>query len=720
MDIKESLNALKRLPQTDYETKVLYEGGLSKYQVHKLVETGVLVRVKRGHYQFSKNGYQAMRALEKGMRVAKNKRYTETLACFKDAIALREDTNEDLTMACIISLVRTLSGMDEYDALLSQLSYQDGSDYLPIFTDYKRKIIAGAVEDAIRDYYDVKTEELSLFGHIRSTTHNIHNLSLQVYDKKMLSYYQEYAAKRDQLTFEEEKKYLQADVWRKRNFGRIYERLMASISLNDRASIKRNMDKLIVYVFPKYQAKWQIMYKLLDDAEAIKKGLLSLKKASYPPLEPKKLFDTALANGDYLTAFEVKDLVEIPRNDWHYFNAVTALIGTLVRIDAKTRRQTKTPTVEVTPKVEVPNNVIPKKADDIESDIKTLEQLVYDKDYEKALELCYKYRDASRKQTKVFNNARKLIVRLLDVQKYNANFSVIDPDMQYRTGTIFSNFYTALENLDFKKAYELALACEKYDLLIHQNAEEFHIYALILDDLVKAITEYEHIKPRLDNLKVLRQKIKDMFYQTGSFTPEELEEVASLIQEKDCLTKEVYGQNYDATDDMNLLRLIRLILKTKSNYGATPTYFNPYELENASLIERFLHALYYGDYQTAFVLCQSDEWTMEAKNNFKKPYPRAYKKLLWQLKTQNVYHRPEQEEITHIEVSGLDDLKMIRHFLKKRKFKEAYDYYLNHPFPHISDELNGFMKALLPYLAEYEDTLSKGEKQYQLMPKKED
>ncbi len=713
MNTKPILDTLKRLPITDFTTKTLYESGFSKHMISKLVADKTIIRTKRGHYLFSKNSYQAMRSLEKGTRmILRNNRFAEALECFQKTIDLREDNMADLTIAAILSLAKYITGMDmAYDELLNALSYQDQSDESQLLTDYKYQIIAGDYLGAFNMIRAIKDEDEALFGNVRATTHNLHNLLNKAYDKLMLDYYHKYVlVPSEELSIEEERLFLKANHWRRVNFMKNYQKLIDYLAGDNLEAARLQLDKLMHYTDDRAKETWQTLYHLLDVGMLVKDGKLTLNQEHYYATDPEIVFAIAMKKEDYLTAQQLKDKVKVPDYEARYFHALSLLLDKIAKRHQK-RRIPKGIT-----------NAVKKENVEMAITINDLEKLVYDKDYEKALQLCNEF-DRYQKTTnkRVFNVSKRLIMRLLDVQGYKLQFTVIEPQRRYAPNNIFSAFYEALDNLDFKEAHLLAQKCKRSNELMHRDTHEFTIYEMILGDLNNAIAEYERIKPLINRFKIVRRKIRDMYYEEGNLTEEEIMELIALIEEEDQLTTTIYGINKNHNEDMHLLAILKTMLKLRDNYGTSPTYFNTYNLDSDDIMERFEYALYYGDYHTAFLITQDTNWYDRAKENLGNPFPRAYQKLLFQLKTINMAtcHNPELQ-VTHIEIPNVDILHRLRYLLKKGKYQEAYDYYLSQDFSFASDELSCLMKGLLPFLVQYKEAEVKP-KQYQITKKtKED
>ena len=311
-------------------------------------------------------------------------------------------------------------------------------------------------------------------------------------------------------------------------------------------------------------------------------------------------------------------------------------------------------------------------------------KIIFDLIKNKEFKLLKKLLKDNINNDKFFYSSLLQIIDDLENKKYN-NIEIKKKE------NIIINFYQNLDNKNYLKAYE------DIDLCLKEKAEDkYLIYKELLKNFISLINNnhYNINYKSFDNTTL--SLLRDLIH---------INDQKDFEVKLDYLKKFLINKSYNlklSIEEQNILDLITTYFNLKDKDIDFDTYFANISKED-NIIYYFNKAIHFGDYNTVYNLMNSDEWF---KNNDKLEniiYYSVIRKILIMLKTK-VKNKIDvkNEEVSFNDFSYYDSLGNLKYLIKKRNFKEAYEYLKENDFK--DNEL--YYEILLKLLVNLNETES--------------
>lgn len=678
-NLDEVKQQLSKYADLTLKTRELNELEINNYYIKKLCEEGVLIHSNRGEYKVnitkpkkkifmsvSKKRYSYFERFRDA--VLKNE-YVSAYAEFKKMLEHQTNHNYDNHMRIYALLLKEILQDKNFDFSFIDDFYEfdegrDNESYYDYFIKFRGSVMSKNFYEA-ENYLDKYREaEVNSKGYnLNSTlvfTHLIKRVN-RLKRSKVIS--PEELHKRNNLCLAAHKSFLY--YYRNKDYERALESLKQNIELNTYEPQKEK--SMLIYETLKYYIELRKT-----------KGYLKKNEFDYSNITDNyELIKTAISNLDFYTVTR-----NIGRITYQNETINIKILDEIVKMIAEESKK-NTPVIKKTPKVVIKEE---------KSEVKKPEEIkeLTDKDYYDMIN-DYKYDELrnyllNKKKrdgdlNRLGNNLLKILRRLNEDDEYQSDFIYYkSPD------DAFGYFFEAMRHGDFTRAYEVSDKCRELTARRNSDDYEFACYDLLLGDYINKKNEQTEVKNIVAKRSEVVNKILDI--ATLPMTIEKVSEIDNVLSE-----------NIGALPELqNIYSLVDMIKTVYNNPMIDASYFSDFTYESETPRDNLKSSISEGDYIKSLDIINKTDWNILKSYDLPISNLTIYKRLLFflinTLNNRKLVVEKQEEVIIEDEPS---DLITLARLIKKRDYKRAMDYYLEHDL-NVDDTLNTDIASSLVYL----------------------
>lgn len=478
-----------------------------------------------------------------------------------------------------------------------------------------------------------------------------------------------------------------------------FKRTQEDIENEKYAEALNNLEFAITYAAAKKKRNLYKIKSIISDYLEIKASQepLAIKEFDYSNLnnDTNEIFNAALHNRDYQTAYHNIDKMLLYNKNSKTLQLYKTLLHKLIDENKKIQNITAKEKVEKDPTSEqeiieeikqVPKTTVKTTK---EIDMKILLDLVYERKYEEVKTLL---QDQSNSNNQVYETVLDMIrymdnIRNSNIIRENIHFYKND------LSKIFNRFFEALNHRGYDEAYNLVDDCieisKKYN-----DTEKFIIYKYILEDILNLKEEIMKEQSQKEEINKLTKRQKSLL-QKKEINEDDIKNIEKVTLEKLELLS-----NSERNYEKHLLEIIETI-KNIDDFNLDFNSFETFTYTEENIVKKFLKAISQGDYLEAYQISKDKDWYRETNKSEYSDYLEIYKKMLSQLNKRLENNskpvKPTESEAQFKENPLLGQLQTLKLLVKKRKFRTAYQFYIENSLEGVSSELDEMLKLSLPF-----------------------
>lgn len=677
-NLDEVKQQLTKYADLTLKTKELNELEINNYYIKKLCEEGVLIHSNRGEYKvnipkpkkkifmsISKKRYSYF---EKFRDAVYKNEYVNAYAEFKHMLEHQTNHNYDNHMRIYALLLEEILQDKKFDFSFIDDLYEfdetrDTESYYKYFIMFRDAVMSKNFYEA-ENYLDKYREaEFNSKGTNLNSTLVFTQLIKRVNRLKRSKVINpEEVHKRNNLCLAAHKSFLY--YYRLKDYERALESLKQNIELN---------------TYEPQKEKAILIYEALKHYIELRntKGYLKPSEFDYSAITDNyELIKTAISNKDFYTVTR-----NIGRITYQNETINIKLLDEIVKMIAEESKK-NAPIIKATPKVVIKEEIKSTEKEEIkELTDKDYYNMINDYRYDELRNYLLNKKKRDGDLNRLGNNLLKILRRFNEDDEYQSEFVYYkSPD------DAFGYFFEAMRQGDFKSAYEVSDKCRELTARRNSNDFEFACYDLLLGDFIDKKNEQAEAKSLVAKRSEIINKILNI--ATLPITIEKVTEIDNVLEE-----------NIESLPELqNIYSLIDMIKIVYNNPMIDASYFSDFTYESEIPRDNFKTSISEGNYIKSLEIINKTDWNILKSYDLPISNLTIYKRLLFFL-TNTLNNRklvvPEKEEI--IVEDEPSDLITLARLIKKRDYKRAFDYYLEHDL-NIDDTLNTDISSSLAYL----------------------
>lgn len=567
---------IKNLPDGILTTKELYEWGFTPYFINKAITTGIIERISRGKYQKNLLQQESVSFFKFANHIKKD-HFEEAYHCL--IVLLKEPEAHNyynhyiiyiLLLEEILEIDESIIKSDDYSLEVSEVL---NNSYYRYFIKFREEVKNKKFEEAL--------DAIKQFGIEEKKKAGINNISTIMFSKLTYIVADRYIKKK---SVQQKLCMIFLDKFKNEYLNKNYE--VALSFLKDALSHASSSEENII----------NKLIQLLNLRINIKnsKFLLCKKDLDYKCCGNsfKNMFDYALANEDYLGAYDyLKEwLLSEPNNKLLrlYKDILQKSLEDIIKNDTYFESEQ----INGEDQVELTDDLI--------------NNLVSKREYKKLKNIF-----ESTSKDKWGNNYATIYYIIIDMERLfnKKELYVTEFDSYDKLQSDVKRFFKARNCKDYKKAYSYLKKCTESDIYF------FETFYCLVEDIVW-----------LEECNQLQTQIDSCIFQNQLL---ELESLEGLLCKKKQISEKSEGFIDSRYDDYALQLIETVKLAEEKNIDVS--YFETFDYYEDDIVSNFFQALQAGDYISAAEFIFDDTWNDKTKCFPNKKYLILYKKLLSRL-----------------------------------------------------------------------------------------